>query len=379
MDVRDESAFSRSRLSTIDGRDEVTRNMAPLPPPGWHGAPVQQSREFAPMPQTGNMRALEGIFQDMSPVDGQELPVDAVYRHGTPGEDKSGDEASRPDQMYHDLHNKISSRSFNSRLAMTLMAVTEVVKDHLWMNVAHVVKGGSVGKGTAIVGCTDAEVVFFVYGLPTTRHAKWLPPLLKAVSSVLQLHVPPSHGNDISQTSTSVQLKCKNGVTVDLRFSPVFETFADTVNALAAATPQARKFFEPAFVREQVLFVSKQAGSVKMTIRLLKWWREQQAWSSPLCRPSDYLLELIGIYVHQQTKPKDQAQAIANVMHLLSRFDELRVVWTHQYRKSDVWSPLLLQRPLLMDPVNPFVNVADPQTLDPRELMALAAKTHFFW
>ena len=34
---------------------------------------------------------------------------------------------------------------------------------------------------------------------------------------------------------------------------------------------------------------------------------------------------------------------------------------SNYYDPSDVWSPLMLQKPLLMDPVNPFSNVADPQ------------------
>ena len=36
---------------------------------------------------------------------------------------------------------------------------------------------------------------------------------------------------------------------------------------------------------------------------------------------------------------------------------------SNYYDPSDVWSPLMLQKPLLMDPVNPFTNVADPQAI----------------
>lgn len=54
-------------------------------------------------------------------------------------------------------------------------------------------------------------------------------------------------------------------------------------------------------------------------------------------------------------------QAITAMMELLANFAELRVVWTNMYKKSDIWEPLSLHKPLLMDPVNPFANVADPQ------------------
>jgi hypothetical protein len=80
-----------------------------------------------------------------------------------------------------------------------------------------------------------------------------------------------------------------------------------------------------------------------------------------------------------QSKPADKRVAIANVMALLAQFNDLRIVWSNYYSKDDVWAPLLRQRPLLMDPTNPFVNIADPTAFDASELMSLASSTHFFW
>ena len=143
--------------------------------------------------------------------------------------------------------------------------------------------------------------------------------------------------------------------------------------------PRSRKPYEPSFVKERTQFVAKQPGHVKVTIRLLKWWRDQQAWSCVLTRPSDYVLELIVIYASQQCGKVTQAQMIANCMSHLARFDQLRVVWSNYYDQKDVWSPLMMQRPLLMDPVNPFSNIVDPQDFDSRELTQFASTTHFFW
>ena len=102
---------------------------------------------------------------------------------------------------------------------------------------------------------------------------------------------------------------------------------ADAVQALGALGPYARKPFEPSFVKERTQFVAKQPGHVKVTMRLLKWWRDQQAWSCALTKPSDFVLELIAIYASQQCGKVTQAQMVANCMSLLSRFDQLRVVW----------------------------------------------------
>merc|ERR1712118_429024 len=159
--------------------------------------------------------------------------------------------------------------------------------------------------------------------------------------------------SDMTCTDNSVQMMVKNTVKLDLRFSPVFESYAATVQTLGSLGPNVRKLFEPSFVKESTQFVAKQPGHVKVTIRL-KWWREQQAWSCDLTRPSDYLLELVAIYVAQQCGKLDQAQMIANCMSLMARFDQVRIVWSNFYNKSDIWAPLMMQRPVLMDPVNPF-------------------------
>jgi len=283
-------------------------------------------------------------------------------------------------QEYLDLHNTISGRSFNSKVAQALNDIVDVVTEKSFLNVAQVVKGGSVGKGTAITGTTDAEVVFFLKGMPKGQQSKWLPPLLKAVAAVLTQHLSKEHGvEDILATDDCVCMKVKGCVEVQLRFSPDFATYDEVIQEMGQQRPDLRKHFNIALVKEQVQFISKQPGQVKVTMRLLKWWRNQQRWSSPQTTPSDDILELIAVYSALQTKPGDQKVAIANAMSLLARFEELRVVWSNYYNKEDIWSPLLQQRPLLMDPVNPYLNVADPQNFDASELMSLAKTTHFFW
>lgn len=291
------------------------------------------------------------------------------------------DESGSPDnQQYLDLHTRISGRSFNSKVVQTLKDIVDALSDALFLNVNHVVTGGSVGKGTAIIGVADAQVVFFLKGLPKNGHDKWLPPLLKAVTGVLTENFCKDHGIEgTSSSEDSVQMQVKDLVSVDLHFSPVFKDYAKTIQTLGEQGPDARKFYTASLAKERVQFIARQPGSVKVTMRLMKWWRDQQDWSSRLVRPTDEILELVTVYSAVQTKPVDQRVAIGNVMSLLSGFNKIRIVWSNFYSKDDVWAPLLRQRPLLMDPTNPFVNVADPQAFDARELMELAGTTRFFW
>lgn len=286
---------------------------------------------------------------------------------------------SPSNDQYLELHDRICSRPFNSKVVQALDDVVDLVTEHIFLAVDHAVKGGSVGKGTAIVEHADAEVVFFLDGLPARWHDQLLSPMLKSVASILQEHLVGKDGIvSVNILDDYVQVHTKD-ISADLHFSPVFESYTETIQTMREQAPDAWRFYSPALIKERVQFISRQPAQVKLTMRLLKWWRDQQQWSSKIAFPKDDILEFMAVYSAVQTKPLDQCAAIANVMSLLSRFNEMRIVWSNYYRKEDVWAPLLRQRPLLMDPTNPFVNVADPQAFDASELMELARTTHFFW
>jgi len=281
---------------------------------------------------------------------------------------------------YLELHTKISGRAFSSKATQALNEITATVSEKLFLNIDHVVGGGSVGRGTVIGGATDAELVFFLKDLPVAGQLRWLPALHKAVVGVLNEHLGASHGvENVQATPDSVKLSVRGVVAVDLRFVPVFESYANTLKFLAQEGPETRKKLGAALLKERTNFISKQPGQVKVTMRLLKWWRDQQQWSRAMSKPSDDLLELLTVYSATHSKPQDQQSAVGNVLALMTRFDELSVTWTNFYKKNDIWEPLANQRPLVMDPVNPYLNLADPQVFDPRDLMSFASQTRFFW
>eukprot|EP00747_Dinoflagellata_sp_TGD_P085959 gnl/TRDRNA2_/TRDRNA2_163092_c1_seq1.p1 gnl/TRDRNA2_/TRDRNA2_163092_c1~~gnl/TRDRNA2_/TRDRNA2_163092_c1_seq1.p1 ORF type:complete len:552 (-),score=149.25 gnl/TRDRNA2_/TRDRNA2_163092_c1_seq1:198-1853(-) len=291
-------------------------------------------------------------------------------------------EAAEQNQQYLDLHNKICGRAFNSKVSQALNDIMVAVKETSFLNIHHVVKGGSVGKGTALEGVTDAELILFLNAMPPTGQDKWLPGVLKALAGGLAERLSEQYNGavDIKALDDYVFVHTKDLITVNIRVSPVYDSYAQVIQVLAEQGPAARRHAAASLAEEKAHFIEKQPASVRMTIRLLKWWREQQDWSCALTKPTDEILELLAVYSATQTKPADQNVAVKTVMSLLARFDELRIFWpAHYYKKEDIWAPLLNQRPLLMDPTNPFVNVADPQAFDARELMALASSTHFFW
>jgi len=273
------------------------------------------------------------------------------------------------DSPFQELHNKVSSRSFHSKIVQDLRKLQTTVEESCFLHVEEVVRGGPVGRGTALVGNEGAELVVFVRGLPTSGQEKWLPRLHKALGAAIQDRL----GGEVEVTKAGVLFE-----QTTIKLTPAWPSYADAVQALGTLGPDSRPYFDAAFVRERNAFVGKQPGSVKACMRLLKWWRDQQTFSCDLTRPSDELLEYLAIYVAQQCGKQSLGQSVANCMGVLARLDELRVVWTNFYSQQDVWAPLMTQRPLLMDPVNPFRNVADPQDFDPREVIQ-KARTTSFW
>eukprot|EP00434_Breviolum_minutum_P009105 symbB.v1.2.008020.t1/scaffold498.1/size458234/12 len=95
--------------------------------------------------------------------------------------------------------------------------------------------------------------------------------------------------------------------------------------------------------------------------------------------PKEPPLFNLRIVIHSaQSKPQDQCQAMTRVMALLIRFDVLKVLWSNFYTQAEIYEPLLQQRPLLMDPVIPCANHADPKVFDASELMRYARSFNFF-
>jgi hypothetical protein len=279
------------------------------------------------------------------------------------------------------LHERVSSRGFRVEVARAVAAAVTSLMQATFLSVHHVVAGGAAGRDTAIEGSANLEVTVFVEGLPAAGQETQLPGFLKSVVIGLKdqlesgIHVDGVLGD-------AVRLEMDGLTSVEVRLAPVFETHGQTLQALENAnTPQTRRLLEAALDGQQVRFVKKQAEPVKVTARLLKWWRCQQQWSSKLTRPSDDLLDLIAIHVATRMPPDesyDQGVAMRLAAKLMAHFDDAHIVLqTPYYGIQKISSMLLEQRPLLMDPANPFANHADGTSFDPAEMMALVAQASF--
>jgi hypothetical protein len=276
------------------------------------------------------------------------------------------------------LHERVSSRSFRVEVARAIAVAVTSLMQAAFLSVQHVVVGGSAGRDTAIEGSANAEVTIFVEGLQTAGHETRLPEMLRSMAIRLEdqresgIHVDGVYGD-------VVRLDMDGLTSVEVRLAPVFDTHSQALQALEEAnTPHMHQLLEAALAGQQVRFVKKQVEPVKVTARLLKWWRGQQQWSSKIARPSDDLLDLIAVHVATRMPPHegyDQGVAMRLAASVMARFDDAQIVWQIPcYGSRKVSSALLEQRPLLMDPANPFKNLADSAVFDPAEMIASVAK-----
>ena len=139
------------------------------------------------------------------------------------------------------------------------------MSEKLSLNVDHVVRDGSVGRGTVIGGATDAEIVFFLKDLPVAGQLKWLPALHEAVVGVLKEYLSASHGvEDVVAEADSVKFNVRGVVSVDMKFVPVFDSLAEVYQALKQNEADARRRLGCALLKERTHFIAKQPGQVKV-------------------------------------------------------------------------------------------------------------------
>lgn len=128
---------------------------------------------------------------------------------------------------------------------------------------------------------------------------------------------------------------------------------------------ETARFLSPAFVESVVHYMKKQSPFVNAAVRLGKLWKKSCA-VTPSTFPrwfSSFLVELIAADAALKELRLNPNQAsLVRVFRAfllqISKPSKLKLVCTDYYSEKDVPLHVLQERPLVMDPVNPFLNVA---------------------
>ncbi|XP_041359787.1 2'-5'-oligoadenylate synthase 2-like [Gigantopelta aegis] len=118
---------------------------------------------------------------------------------------------------------------------------------------------------------------------------------------------------------------------------------------------KARQYYSVSFAEEQTNFVKASPHDVRDVIRLLKYWKKTE--NVPV---RSYFLELLVIHMWQKkwqrTSKRSGYTMVVEVVNELTNIKEMKITWPDRYISTE-YSPLP-EKPVLLDPLNPYNNVA---------------------
>lgn len=306
----------------------------------------------------------------------------SAQAHDPSPEDLSGIELT--DDVYREIHAHCMKGSSVQAIVERLTPICQKMKQASFLALEEVVLGGAAGKGLFSTS-TAGEVVLFVRQLPFKSFCEWLPHILETLAPVMEYQLATEHAEHFKVEKDHVSFTIRGGdfdLPVKVFLSPVFKDRAHLLACLHDANPAERSYFYPAMIKERNEFVSKESEETKVLIQLMSIWLSKLGLHGTSA-PTDWMFELLVIHICRQLKkpekeePKfDMAEMVINALETFAHFETLKVSWVDtkdaRYAFEDIWKPLLSHTPLLMDPLNPFCNLADMNCFDSRRFAAAA-------
>ncbi|XP_031550004.1 2'-5'-oligoadenylate synthase 3-like [Actinia tenebrosa] len=252
------------------------------------------------------------------------------------------------------------------------------------------IKGGSLGKGTALKGTSDLDCVLVLNEMKNVEDLihdiDEVKGDLKSCLDTLPARSAHQHGWKITferMTPFSVQftmtkISSPSGV-VEVDLLPTFNIPESDLNEIyremRLKNANTRRYYSAALTELQRDFVKELPARIKDLIRLVKYWCKRFVKQGNIAHaPSSYLLELITIHAWEKVdKPTTINMAIAfkAVMEELNNYQNLNAVWHRYYQENQEMSDHKLPR--VIDPANPYNNLCDG--VDWMEVARIAEET----
>ncbi|XP_036612908.1 2'-5'-oligoadenylate synthase 1-like isoform X2 [Trichosurus vulpecula] len=253
------------------------------------------------------------------------------------------------------------------------------------VRVTKVVKGGSSGKGTALRGCSDADLVVFLSDLQSYqdqiyRRKEFIEEIKKRLEEcerdqdrMFEVKFEVNKWTNPRVLSFRMKSK-KSSHWVDFDVLPAFDVLGHVTKDF---TPNPQVYikligeswnggeFSTCFTELQKLFLKQRCTKLKSLIRLVKHWYK-------MCKdkmdqlPPQYALELLTVYAWEHGSKEtvfNTAQGFKTVLHLIQNYQKLMVYWTINYDFQNVIigeylkSQLKKPRPVILDPADPTGDV----------------------
>lgn len=282
------------------------------------------------------------------------------------------------DEDYRKIHASLAERIDAQGIKNRLVPVIRQIQQASILALDEVVVGGALGK-RLVPPTREVELILLLRQLPFKNFSQWLPHILETLAPVLEFQLAAQRADSFAVCEGHLTFMLRGGgeeepdLRVILWLTPLYRNRDHLVECIRDTPPSERFYFYPAWVKERNELVSCQPEETKVVMHLMTWWASKQTWASVSQKPSEWLLELIVLYVLQNLDQRhverlDMAEVIRHFFETLINFKSIRWDWTvtdvAKYSHDDIWRPLLSHQLLFMDPLNPYCNLADPNCFD---------------
>ncbi|KAL6035451.1 hypothetical protein STEG23_005653, partial [Scotinomys teguina] len=257
------------------------------------------------------------------------------------------------------------------------------------VRVSKVVKGGSSGKGTAIKGKSDADLVVFLNNLTSfedqlNRRGEFIQEIENQLYKFQkERHIWVKFEVQRSTWANPRVLSFKLSSpelqqVVEFDVLPAYDVLGQLnyikpdpqiyIKLIRECTSLGKEGeFSTCFTELQRNFLKQCPTKLKSLIRLVKHWYQlcKEKLGKPL--PPQYALELLTVYAWEHGNGDTEfitAQGFRTVLELVTKYRQLRIYWTvyydfqHQYISNYLHRQLRRARPVILDPADPTGNVA---------------------
>lgn len=299
------------------------------------------------------------------------------------------------ERLSHYIDRKINpDANFLSSCGANMKNIVEFMHKIMPYSVAETIKGGSLGKGTAVRDKSDIDVLFAVNDVKSIDELKKkLPQIKHDLHTALCCGMFCSSGGAFSPEEKAARREAKKNrpfKVSDIRRTPFTVSFTMThpdgtsqnvdlivvpkmtkhpgkfssaelknVYQKMKLHPEYRDYYGKCLSPVQVEFVKCQPEIVKRAIRLTKYWAKTYEH-----KLSSYAIELLGIKTYdelKQQKPRviNEEKIAEGIFNRLRNCKNMKVEWNNYYNLGDYGRP---DGPYIMDPANPYHNLFSKNT-----------------
>ncbi|KAL8180566.1 UNVERIFIED_CONTAM: hypothetical protein K2H54_027910, partial [Gekko kuhli] len=349
--------------------------------------PIELQSENETPPWSGKRKSGVDPSQPRSVL----IPESAVTMFSATGELYDTD-ARRLDKFISD--HLQPDQEFLSDVRRAIRIICEFLRENCFRDkppprprVLKVVKGGSSGKGTALRGGSDADLVVFLSIFNTYKdQERNRREIIQEIQKRLEeFRNKPQKNIDVIFEQTkwsnprvlSFKLRSydhENSIEFDVL--PAFDALGQRTGTKPSpqvyidliSSSSSGGEFSSCFTELQRDFIIERPTKLKSLIRLLKHWYKEYVhpYKAQLQNgkslPPKYALELLAVYAWEKGSRKtdfDMAEGFRTVLWLLQEYEQLCIFWTKYYDSQNetlrqyLMGQLQKPRPVILDPADP--------------------------